>query len=113
MNSVKILHCADIHIGAAESFLGARADSRRYETVLTFERIIDTAVSAGADVFAIAGDLIDKNTSDARVYRPQKEKIALCDVVLYNNADEEALRNEVLSCVKRAGERNDENGGQL
>ena len=44
---------------------------------------------------------------------PQKEKIALCDVVLYNNADEEALRNEVLSCVKRAGERNDENGGQL
>ena len=47
------------------------------------------------------------------VQLPQKEKIALCDVVLYNNADEEALRNEVLSCVKRAGERNDENGGQL
>lgn len=42
---------------------------------------------------------------------PQKEKIALCDVVLYNDADEEALRKQVLSCVKRAGERNDESGG--
>ena len=76
MNSVKILHCADIHIGAAESFLGARADSRRYETVLTFERIIDTAVSAGADVVAIAGDLFDSITVDARFYRPVFEKIA-------------------------------------
>ena len=76
MSSVKILHCADIHIGAAESFLGARADSRRYETVLTFEKIIDTAVSAGADVVAIAGDLFDSNTADARFYRPVFEKMA-------------------------------------
>ena len=76
MNSVKILHCADIHIGAAESFLGARADSRRYETVLTFERIIDTAVNAGVDVVAVAGDLFDSNTADARLYRPVLEKIA-------------------------------------
>ena len=76
MNSVKILHCADIHIGAAESFLGARADLRRYETVLTFERIIDTAVNAGVDVVAVAGDLFDSNTADARLYRPVLEKIA-------------------------------------
>lgn len=76
MNSVKIMHCADIHIGAAESFLGARADSRRYETVLTFERIIDTAVNAGVDVVAVAGDLFDSNTADARLYRPVLEKIA-------------------------------------
>lgn len=76
MNSVKILHCADIHIGAAESFLGARADLRRYETVLTFERIIDTAVNAGVDVVAVAGDLFDSNTADARLYRPVLEKIS-------------------------------------
>jgi hypothetical protein len=44
MSTLKILHCADIHIGAAESFLGNLADSRRYETLLTFERIVDLAV---------------------------------------------------------------------
>ena len=44
MNSVKILHCADIHIGARESFLGANSESRRFETLITFERIIDTAL---------------------------------------------------------------------
>ena len=42
MNSVKILHCADIHIGAAESFLKTNADSRRIETLLTFENIANT-----------------------------------------------------------------------
>ena len=40
MKSVKILHCADIHIGAAESFLKNNAESRRIETLLTFEKII-------------------------------------------------------------------------
>ena len=34
----------------------------------------------------------------------QQEKIALCDVVLYNNADKEALKEQVLRNLKRAGE---------
>ena len=43
MNSVKILHCADIHLGAQDSFLGENAAKRRFETLLTFEKIIETA----------------------------------------------------------------------
>ncbi len=31
----------------------------------------------------------------------QEEKIALCDVVLYNNADRESLKRQVLSCLER------------
>ncbi len=61
MNSVKILHCADIHIGAAESSLGAIAESRRAETLITFERIINLAKENEVDIILIAGDLFNSN----------------------------------------------------
>ncbi len=64
MNSVKILHTADIHIGAADAFLGANADSRRFETLLTFENIIDLGAQNGVDIIAIAGDLFDTSSVD-------------------------------------------------
>ena len=59
MNSIKILHCADMHIGAANSTLGNIADSRRFENLITFENIIDLAVEQNVDIIAIAGDLFD------------------------------------------------------
>lgn len=62
MSSVKILHCADIHIGAAESFLGTRSDSRQAETLITFEKIINLAKENSVDVLLIAGDLFNSNT---------------------------------------------------
>jgi len=66
MSTVKILHTADIHIGAAESFLGVSADARRFETLLTFERILDLGVSQGVQIILIAGDLFDSNRIEER-----------------------------------------------
>lgn len=63
MNTVKILHCADIHIGAAESSLGALAESRRAETLITFEKIINLAKEECVDILLIAGDLFNSNTA--------------------------------------------------
>lgn len=65
MNSVKILHTADIHIGARDAFLGTAAEGRRFETLLTFERIIDLAKEKGVQILAIAGDLFDSNNVEA------------------------------------------------
>ncbi len=65
MNTVKILHCADIHIGAADAFLGTNADSRRFETLLTFENIIDLGAQNGVQIIAIAGDLFDTSAVDS------------------------------------------------
>lgn len=76
MKTVKILHCADIHIGAAESFLKTAADSRRMETLLTFEKIIDLAAEQGVDIIAIAGDLFDSNTLPERFVDAVFSKIA-------------------------------------
>ncbi len=61
MDSVKILHCADIHIGAAENFLGTRAESRQAETLITFEKIINLARENAVDILLIAGDLFNSN----------------------------------------------------
>lgn len=61
MNSVKILHCVDIHIGAAESSIGALSESRRAETLITFEKIINLAKENSVDVLLIAGDLFNSN----------------------------------------------------
>lgn len=76
MNSVKILHCADIHIGAALSYLGETAAQRKYETLLTFERIIDTAVTEGVKIIAAAGDIFDSNTVEDSFVNAVFEKIA-------------------------------------
>lgn len=67
MNSVKILHCADLHIGASESFLGSRAESRRSETLITFEKIIDTVRENSVDIMLIAGDLFNSNNIEKSV----------------------------------------------
>lgn len=61
MNSVKILHCADIHLGAAISYLGSAATKRQVELLLTFEKILETACNEAVDIVLIAGDLFDSN----------------------------------------------------
>ena len=76
MNNVKILHTADIHIGARDAFLGTAAESRRFETLLTFERIVDLAQEKGADILAIAGDLFESNTVEAAFVEGVFNKIA-------------------------------------
>ena len=80
MNNVKILHTADIHIGARDAFLGTAAESRRFETLLTFERIVDLAKEKGADILAIAGDLFDSNTLPERFVDAVFNKIASSNI---------------------------------
>ena len=75
MSSVKILHTADIHIGALDSFLGENSEKRRVEALLTFERIIDLAQNEGVQLIAIAGDLFDSNNIEERFYKAVFEKI--------------------------------------
>ncbi len=76
MHAIKILHCADHHIGAAESFLGTLSGRRRFETLLTFEKIMDLAMEEGVQVVAIAGDLFDSNAVADELVKPVLEKIA-------------------------------------
>ena len=76
MRNIKILHTADMHIGAVLSFLKHNADSRRFETLITFERIMDLAARERVQVVAIAGDLFDSNRIENRFFEAVFKKIA-------------------------------------
>jgi len=58
---VKILHTADIHLGAQFAMLGERADEYRQQLKKTFVKVIDLALSEKVSLVLIAGDLFDSN----------------------------------------------------
>lgn len=76
MESVKILHCADLHIGALESFLGERSAGRRIETLLTFENIVKTAAENKVSIVLIAGDLFDSNNIERSLSQKVLEAVS-------------------------------------
>lgn len=74
--AVKILHLADLHIGASETFLGERAASRRLEALFTFEKAVDLANTQGVKLFLIAGDLLDSNRIENSFVERVTDKIS-------------------------------------
>ena len=64
MNTIRILHTADLHIGAECSYLGASAPKRQFEVLLTMEKIISMCNENKIDLLLIAGDLLDNNHID-------------------------------------------------
>ncbi len=61
--SVKLFHTADLHIGAEVSYLGERAEARRFELLSVFKRIVDFCVKENVEICLIAGDLFDSNAA--------------------------------------------------
>ena len=108
MNSVKILHTADIHIGARDAFLGVNAESRRFETLLTFEKIVDLAREKGVQILAIAGDLFDQNGIEAEFVTTETSVTAYFahGGILYrlniagNHEEAAAILTEMISTMK-------------
>ena len=62
MNTVKILHCADLHIGAPSYLPGEKGQSRRADALITFENIIELCRGHNVDIMLIAGDLFASNS---------------------------------------------------
>ena len=58
---LKILHTADIHLGAKFSGLGNKGASQREQLRTTFKKIIATAIDERVKIVLIAGDLFDSN----------------------------------------------------
>ncbi len=59
MRAVKILHCADLHLGAAVKSLGIRSAKRRTDYLKTLEKIIEVCRDQSVQLLLIAGDLFD------------------------------------------------------
>jgi exonuclease SbcD len=58
---LKILHTADIHLGAKFSGLGNKGASQREQLGATFKNVIATAINEKVNIVLIAGDLFDAN----------------------------------------------------
>jgi exonuclease SbcD len=58
---LKILHTADVHLGAKFSGLGNKGASQREQLRVTFKNVIATAINERVNIVLIAGDLFDAN----------------------------------------------------
>lgn len=63
---LRILHTADVHLGARYADLGELASAQRERQFAAFKATIDLALEARVDVVVIAGDLFDSNTQPRR-----------------------------------------------
>jgi DNA repair exonuclease SbcCD nuclease subunit len=63
----RLLHMADVHLGARHRDLGAAAQKQRDRQFAAFRRAIDVALERNVDAVLIAGDLFDSNAQPRRL----------------------------------------------
>ena len=63
---LRLLHTADVHLGARHADLGEAAIAQRERQFAAFVRTIDVALAESVDVVLIAGDLFDSNVQPRR-----------------------------------------------
>ena len=63
----RLLHMADVHLGARHRDLGPAAQKQRDRQFAAFRRAIDVALERGVDAVLICGDLFDSNAQPRRL----------------------------------------------
>jgi exonuclease SbcD len=63
---LRMLHTADVHLGARHTDLGERATDLRERQFAAFRASVELALAEDVDLFLIAGDLFDSNTQPRR-----------------------------------------------
>jgi DNA repair exonuclease SbcCD nuclease subunit len=63
---LRLLHTADVHLGARHADLGTQAAAQRERQFDAFRATVDLALAEKVDALLIAGDLFDSNTQPRR-----------------------------------------------
>jgi len=63
---LRLIHTADVHLGARHDDLGEQASAQRERQFAAFKAGIDLALAEKVDLFLIAGDLFDSNVQPRR-----------------------------------------------
>jgi DNA repair protein SbcD/Mre11 len=63
---LRVLHTADVHLGARHADLGDHAAAQRERQFAAFKATVDLAIAEKIDILLIAGDLFDSNTQPKR-----------------------------------------------
>ncbi|MBI2763300.1 MAG: DNA repair exonuclease [Chloroflexi bacterium] len=77
---LRLLHTADVHLGARHADLGDQATAQRERQFAAFRASVDLAIAEKVDLFLVAGDLFDSNVQPRRsVERVAAELARLVD----------------------------------
>jgi DNA repair exonuclease SbcCD nuclease subunit len=63
---LRLIHTADVHLGARHDDLGEQASAQRERQFAAFKAAIDLALAEQVDLFLVAGDLFDSNVQPRR-----------------------------------------------
>ena len=63
---LRLLHTADVHLGARHADLGEAASAQRERQFAAFRASVDLAIAERVDLFLVAGDLFDSNVQPRR-----------------------------------------------
>ena len=63
---LRLLHTADVHLGARHADLGGAASAQRERQFAAFAASVDLALAEKVDAFLVAGDLFDSNVQPRR-----------------------------------------------
>jgi DNA repair exonuclease SbcCD nuclease subunit len=63
---LRLIHTADVHLGARHDDLGEQASAQRERQFAAFKASIDLALAEKVDLFLVAGDLFDSNVQPRR-----------------------------------------------
>lgn len=63
---LRIVHTADVHLGARHADLGEQAAAQRERQFAAFRATVDLALEERVDLFLVAGDLFDSNVQPRR-----------------------------------------------
>ena len=63
---LRLLHTADVHLGARHADLGDAASAQRERQFAAFSASVDLALAEKTDLFLVAGDLFDSNVQPRR-----------------------------------------------
>ncbi|MEN8145625.1 MAG: DNA repair exonuclease [Gemmatimonadota bacterium] len=72
---IRLLHIADVHLGASYASFGPLADSRREATREAFQQLPALAADLGAHAVLIAGDLFDETFPSDRLRAEAREVV--------------------------------------
>ncbi|MDP4179275.1 MAG: DNA repair exonuclease [Bacillota bacterium] len=75
MCKIKLLHCADIHIGAELSYIGNKSKQRREEILMTFDKIVSICGEENIQLLLIAGDLFQSSNMDKDIVSSVKKSL--------------------------------------
>jgi exonuclease SbcD len=80
---LRLLHTADVHLGARHADLGEQAAAQRERQFAAFRATVDLALAEKVDLLLVAGDLFDSNTQPRRsVERTAAELKRLADAAI-------------------------------